>query len=341
MNEYRGKHAPSQPWAIASSAYMPVRRGRHQKKNRRRRIRVILLCLLVLLVLAYPFLESRIVIADLLGQFVDKHPIASAELPEKANHLKVVFVTDIHWGFWFSDSDLKTLIKKINNLHPNIVIFGGDYATDQTSAIAFFRKLKEEMPTIGTQYGMWGVLGECDHAGDDPAMNDIQLRELKEAMIDAGVTPVINEVVSIPFGEGPSKSFIYIAGLDDPINGKTKINDKSSISHVAGQLREDQFVIFVCHNPSVINEAQRTKAGDGSLRWIDLGLFGHTHGGQMTFFGDLLGIAEDVPDDRAKSGWLNENKAKLLISRGVGTAVVPFRLFCFPQIHCIEITCGN
>jgi hypothetical protein len=75
----------------------------------------------------------------------------------------------------------------------------------------------------------------------------------------------------------------------------------------------------------------------GSLGWFDLGLFGHTHGGQMMFFSSALGIAEDV-SDRYREGWKKENRADLLISHGVGVSVVPFRLFCFPQIHLIELT---
>lgn len=329
MNEYRGKHAPSQPWPIASSAYMSAHRGRHQKKRRLHRVRVFLVCLLVLLVLAYPFLESRIVFADFFGQFVDRHQVQSPDLPVNAKHLKVVFVSDIHWGFWFSDGDLKTLIKKINSLNPSIVIFGGDYATDQSTAIAFFRKLKE-MPTIGTQYGVYGVLGESDR-GDTP-YDKAQIGDLKAAMESAGVKHLVNRVIPIQIGEKAANTYIYLAGVDDSINGSP------DLKAVAGQLHAKDFVIFVAHNPSLINDVQRTGDADGSLGWIDLGLFGHTHGGQMTFFSDLLGIAEDVPEGRARSGWLWENRADLLISRGVGTSVVPFRLFCFPQIHLIDIT---
>ena len=48
MNEYRGKHAPSAPWPVASTATVPVRRSRHLQKNRRKRITVILVSFLCL-----------------------------------------------------------------------------------------------------------------------------------------------------------------------------------------------------------------------------------------------------------------------------------------------------
>ena len=39
-----------------------------------------------------------------------------------------------------------------------------------------------------------------------------------------------------------------------------------------------------------------------------------------------------------RSGWLKENRVDLLISKGVGTSVWPGRLFCFPQIHYMEVS---
>ena len=50
MNEYRGKHAPSQPWPVASTAAVQGGKGRHRKKNRRKRLRGFLLVLLLLAV---------------------------------------------------------------------------------------------------------------------------------------------------------------------------------------------------------------------------------------------------------------------------------------------------
>ena len=60
MNEYRGKHSPSKPWAVASTASVPVRRSRHLRKSRRRRFLSVFSIVLILAVLAYPFVEARI-----------------------------------------------------------------------------------------------------------------------------------------------------------------------------------------------------------------------------------------------------------------------------------------
>ena len=118
MNEYRGKHAPSTPWAVASTASVPVRRARHLQKSRRRRFWVFFSVFLVLFLAVYPLIEARILLTD-------KVKLRSEALPADANHLRIVYCSDIHWGFWFSDSDMEGLISRINSLRPDLVLFGG------------------------------------------------------------------------------------------------------------------------------------------------------------------------------------------------------------------------
>ena len=314
MNEYRGKHAPSTPWAVASTATVPARRSRHMRKNRHRRIRIIVILLVLLVLLVYPFLEARFLTTD-------KVVLRSDDLPADANHLRIVFLSDIHWGFWYNDRDLNGLLTKINSLRPDLVLFGGDYATDHASALLFFRRL-QEMPRIHARYGIYGVPGEAD-CGEDTQDRTL----LSEAMSNAGVTPLFNRVEYVNIGSGR----ICVAGIDDAIGGKPDL--KSVASAVSSQ----DYVILLAHNPSLISDAQQTRDSSGNLSWFDLGLFGHTHGGQMKFFSGLLGIADDVPD-RYLSGWFTENRVDLLVSRGIGTSVFPARLLCPPQIHLIEVT---
>lgn len=314
MNEYRGKHAPSQPWPVASTAAVRSGKGRHRKKDKRKHIRLFFLILLLLVIIAYPFLEARILLTE-------KTVLVMDDLPSDANHLRVVFLSDIHWGFWFSDADLDGLISRINNLRPDLVLFGGDYATDYASAVRFFQQMKKTN-RIHARYGIYGVVGDSDLWE-----SSYEQSQLLEAMSGADVIPLVNKTASINIGTGR----IIIAGAYRPAKGAPDIKS------LAGSLSPSDFVIFLAHDPSLINTVQQTSNSSGELGWLDLGLFGHTHGGQMAFFSDLLDIAPEVPD-RYRSGWLTENRGTLLISRGIGTSVVPCRLFCYPQIHCIELT---
>ena len=310
MNAYRGKHVSPASRRVSS----PYRRGRHQVRPRRRKRWLIAVLILIALILAYPFIEARFLLQT------EIRAVKSEDLPLEANNLRIVYLSDIHYGFGFSDWDLGRLVSRINALRPDLVLMGGDYGADQPSAVRFFSALQKQ-DTIRSRYGIFGVIGETDRGDSDFTANQVT-----EAMTNAGVTPLVNKTAVVNIATRK----IYIAGVDD-------VSGHPDLKSVARTVNADDFVIFLSHNPTVIPDAQLAKDASGNLGWFDLGLFGHTHGGQMLFFSSLLDVGQDVPE-RYRSGWLKENRVDLLISRGVGTSRFPGRLFCFPQIHYMTVT---
>ena len=311
MNEYRGKHASSLPWAVSATASTHYR-SRHMRRNRRKRQAIVAILIVVLLLLIYPFAEARFFLR------VDRVSLTSEDLPADIGHLRVVFLSDVHYGFFYSESRINALVSSINDLKPDVVLFGGDIGDSPDDAIAFYKKL----PSIHARYAMLGVLGEKDHG-----LTDLERTMVTDAMRDAGVTPLINEAVAVRIGT----SVIYVAGLDD-VNAGTP-----ALKELAAKVASEDYVIFLCHNPSVIPESQRAEDKNGRLSWFDLALFGHTHGGQLRGLSAVLNIAADV-DERYIRGWLVENRSNLLISNGIGTSVLPARFLCPPQLHCIDIS---
>ena len=126
MKAYRGKHVSSAPWPVASSS--SYRRGRHQKRNHRVRRWVIFCVVLAVILFFYPMLEAKILITE-------KKDLKADDLPAEANNLRIVYLSDIHYGYWFSDASLDRLLARINSLRPDLVLFGGDYAVDNQSAL--------------------------------------------------------------------------------------------------------------------------------------------------------------------------------------------------------------
>jgi len=281
------------------------------KRSRRRRNIWILLAVLLVLLAALPFLDAMYI-------RVDRHALTSDNLPSDIGHLRIVYVSDIHYGFFFPDSRVQALVSTINGLKPDLILFGGDIGDSPEDAAAFYRRLT----SLHVRYAMLGVLGEADHGEDDLARAVVT-----DAMRDAGVTPLVNDVVPVRIGT----SMIQVAGLDDVQTGKP------ALTSLAARTSVEDYVIFLSHNPSVIPSAHRAEDRSGKLGWFDLALFGHTHGGQIWGFSDLLNIAGDV-EDRYLHGWMVENRSDLLISNGAGTSVIPARFLCPPQIHCIDVS---
>ena len=95
MNEYRGKHSSSVPWAMSSTASAHYR-SRHLQRNKRKKIIFLIAAVLVLILLLLPF-------ADAMFLRVDRITMTSEDLPGDIGHLRVVYLSDVHYGFFFSD----------------------------------------------------------------------------------------------------------------------------------------------------------------------------------------------------------------------------------------------
>ena len=269
----------------------------------------MMLYVLMAVLLIWPFAEPWM---------LETEPVtlSCADLPAGIGQLRIVYASDIHQGGLYTQSRVESLISHINACSADIVLLGGDYADDSNSAIAFFRNL----PRIHSRYGVYGVLGNHDRT-----IPESNLTTLRAAMISAGVTPLINDVAEVRIG----MSSIYIAGIDDVGNGYPDLKG------VAKRTDAADYVIFLSHSPAVIEDALTARDRNSRKDWFDLGLFGHTHGGQIDILGPLL--KDDGVPNKYTSGWFRQNRTDMLVSRGVGTSGIPVRFLCQPQIHLITV----
>lgn len=286
---------------------------KYRKPQRRHfRLRWLMLVLVVAALIAWPFVEAS-------QLSIEQHNLTIANLPANLKNLKIVFASDIHQCAWFSQSRVNDLVRKINDLSADIVILGGDYAVDSNGAIAFF----ENAPPIQARLGVFGVVGNHDRT--EPESN---FSKLVAAMKSYGCLPLVNVVTRVKVGQ----TYLYIAGVDDYYNGFP------DVAGVASQVSSDDFVIFVGHTPDLMPDVLKARASDGDNHWFDLALFGHTHGGQINLLGHTP-FSNLSPEIGARyiSGWLEESRAAVLVSNGVGTSVAPMRMFSLPQIHLITL----
>lgn len=268
--------------------------------------------LILLLLLAYPFFEAY-------HLTVDEHTALIPNLPANLKNLRIVYASDIHMGDRYPQWRVNELVKTINSQSADLVLLGGDYAETSEGAIAFFQNL----PRIQARLGVLGTVGDTDRT---PPESNLAL--LVKAMTNAGVTPLVNSTARIKVGA----TYLYLSGADDYLSGTP------AVQGLAATVRESDTMIFLGHNPDLLADAIKAPGADGDNHWFDLALFGHTHGGQITLLGLPL-LPSLIPDhgERYLRGWLEENRASILISNGVGTSWFPARLFAPPQIHVITL----
>lgn len=257
----------------------------------------LMLCTAAIAILAYAHFETYWI-------EIKKTTVESGDLPQEFSGKKIVFIADIHCGKYFTPHRLNKIIKQINSLDPDILIFGGDYI-DRSGK--FLAPCLNKLTNINAPLGKFGVLGNHDVKAD---FNDI-----KNAMIDAGITPLVNENRKIEI----NNVAITVTGVDEPRYG-----DPDGAKAMKNSL---PFTIYVEHDPAYFEEYDPKGA--------DLLLAGHTHGGQITFFGVPFTRLAHWHNYKYEKGVLRENNRTVIVTNGIGVTILPLRFFARPQINVI------
>jgi len=275
-------------------------------------VRALRLVAIVLVLLAAAFI--LVAAAEAKRLHVDHREIVSETLPAEFDGAKLVFVADIHAGPNLRRDRMKALVDQVNALDPDIIVLGGDYVGGKADgASVFYPAIADLNATLGT----FAVLGNHDAwEGADKA---------RAGLSKAGITLLENESVRVRKGDAE----IVVAGLEDLYTGAPD-------AAIAGRnVDPSDFAVLVSHNPDALDG----QLPDTADLW-DLALAGHTHGGQITFFGVFAPMVATQFGERFRSGWKHEDGVPILVTNGVGTVTAPLRFFARPELHVITLRRG-
>jgi uncharacterized protein len=192
-------------------------------------------------------------------------------------------------------------------LAPDLVIVGGDLVTGHVSEAT--KILDGLAPLSRAPLGAWFCFGNHDYFGGDP-------QELRQNLAAIGIQTLKNDSAMIPHRGG---SFV-LGGIDDRIMGKPNW-DQVLAKHGPPHL-------LMAHNPDHFYEAE--------ARGVPLTLSGHTHGGQIR----LPNGPAIIRQSRfcLDEGLFAFGKSLLVVSRGLGSILLPLRWGADPEAVLIEIT---
>ena len=237
---------------------------------------------------------------------------ASARWPKEFDGLKVAYVSDIHYGSLLGEDRVRRLSERVNALHADVVLLGGDYGEHSDGAVAFF-KLK---PGFKAKIAVLGAFGNHDRT-----LPEENVEKIAQAMRQDGVIPVLNDAYLLT----RNGKQIAFASTDDFFNGTP------NLEKVAKLCAKADFTLFFPHNPDILPETQKLPGGP----FYQLAICGHTHGGQVSVCGKAI-KSSSIYGNRYLSGWFKEG-ADILVSNGVGTSGLPVRLGARPQIHLLTM----
>ncbi len=232
-------------------------------------------------------------------------------LPGALDGLSVAYASDIHFGPYFNEQQADGLVARLAAFHSDLIVLGGDYGDYNNNAVAFFNSIKpfpKDRPVLA-------VLGNHDHG-----MASEPMEPLLQAMREKNVFPLVNEAYLFV----KSGASVAVLGPDDVKAGKP------DYALLAGKARGADFVVFAPHSPDALPDAE-----EAGLKY-DLALCGHTHGGQITLFGRSLHSSSQY-GDMFRCGWYERADARVMVSCGVGTSILPMRWGTNAQIHCLTL----
>ncbi|MBL8029506.1 MAG: metallophosphoesterase, partial [Fibrobacteres bacterium] len=151
--------------------------------------------------------------------------------------------------------------------------------------------------------------------------SDVNITELKSKLLKIGIVLLINEnrIISI------KDRIVQIYGVDDYLGGKPDFN--------GFRLLNNQVNIILAHCPILFDQIINLDEINNLQKVLVLS--GHTHGGQITFFGKPLKKPEG--SGNYTSGIYKKKNYILNVSRGIGNSVINIRVFSPSTIEVIEI----
>jgi len=227
---------------------------------------------------------------------VTTHDVGSAS----RSKVRVVQISDLHIQH-FGERESR-LALSILDLKPDVITFTGDIIDDPKNQqpLESFLGALESVPRVA-------VLGNWEYwSGIDIGW----LRKIYESSPNSHL--LINQTALVAIRD---REFKFV-GLDDFTAGKPKTSliQRPTIGSTT---------IVLQHSPGIFHQTTGSSKDQVCLS-------GHTHGGQVTFYGRALWTPPGSGDFLA--GWYATAECKLYVSRGIGTSILPIRLSARPEI---------
>jgi hypothetical protein len=249
---------------------------------------------------------ARTAISEPFMLSIERQEIFFRRLPRQLEGLRIVHLSDFHYGPLVNPDHLKRAVRAANELRPDLIALTGDYISHDR---AYAAPCAEVIGQLRARHGIYAVLGNHDHWTDAALIADLFRAEHVRVLINEGTRVDLRGAA------------FWLAGVDDTMVG---LEDLSLA--LAGS-RDDEFKLLLAHNPIILRRAARAN--------VDLVLSGHTHGGQVTWRSERSRSGR--PRRRLLRGLGRRGNTQIYVTRGLGTVVLPIRYGCPPEISVLEL----
>ena len=276
--------------------------------------RFVIVLVIIILIIVLGLLYSRFIATK--GLKIKEYKVVNNKITDAYHGLKIVHLTDIHYGSVVYEKQLNNIVEKVNELNPDIVVMTGDLLDER---LQYDKDIIIKcLSRIEAKLGKYAISGN----------HDIPLDDYNYIVKESGFTSLDNKYELI---YSKSNEPIIISGIgygNEDIGIKTEQFDKY-ISELKTDDIKPIYSILLVHEPDTVDNLDLNK--------YDLILAGHSHNGQvrLPFIGAIY-----TPEGAKKyyDEYYKINNTDLYISSGLGTSWYRFRLFNKPSFNFYRIT---
>ena len=236
----------------------------------------------------------------------NSYTVSSSQLPGSFEGYRIAHISDLHNTEIGEDN--KTLLNMLRDAQPDMIAITGDLIDSRRTNVGIALDFIREAVKIAP----------CYYAPGNHESRVDEYLELKAGMKDAGVVVLEDAQTEIVLGSEK----ITVIGVCDPDFKTGKLETL--------QVEEADFTLLLSHRPELFDTYVEKN--------IDLALSGHAHGGQIRipFLGGLIAPHQGLFPEY-DGGLYTKDDTNMVVSRGVGNSLFPFRVNNRPEIVLVEL----
>jgi predicted MPP superfamily phosphohydrolase len=267
----------------------------------------IFLIIAVLISICWIFYENKnIQVHELI--------VKSENLPEDFVGYKIAHISDLHNAEFGNDNT--RLLSLIKDSSPDIIVVTGDIIDSRRTNTQIARDFINNASEIAPVYYVTG--NNEARVSEENRIDNVELND--------NITILHNKDVFLQKG----KSEIQIIGADDPDYMAVTYSEDYMNYELEKYNNSKYFKILLSHRPELFDVYVNSN--------IDIVFSGHAHGGQFRFpfIGGLYAPHQGLFPEY-DSGLYTENNTNLVVSRGLGNSIFPFRINNPPEIIIVTL----
>jgi len=228
-------------------------------------------------------------------------------VPKLRDAVRVVQLTDLHFGQFIRRASVRGWVNAALAQTPDLIVITGDLLDARGGTPR--SELLAELARLRAPLGVWATWGNHDHR----CLGD-RLPQFREELGRVGVRVLVNEGARV-------RGDLFVAGVDDLLTARP------DVTRALQGRPSDSAALLLSHHPNV---------SPGARDDVQLTLYGHTHGGQITPPGVRFLVRHTPFGARFFAGF-TPSPSLGYVSRGLGVTFIPLRLGSAPELTVLDL----